>query len=141
MNFSSVTTNTNIDFNSRMICVVNGDDIMEVNNSGQTQVIGKSNKWCNDLLEVANEYKKLCVDNGLIEEEKTPEQLAKEQIELMQQMMSQMVNMQKEIEVLKNEQSKSNGYDTTRGEPTRDRPKQGKPSGEPSNAKSTRSAD
>ena len=109
-------THTTIDFNSRMICVIDGDDILEMNNSGQTQVIGKVSKWCNELVEIANEYKKLCIDNGLIEEEKTQEQLQQEQLELMQQMMSQMASMQKEIEVLRNEHKQ---VGATRSEPSR----------------------
>ncbi len=135
MNFSSTTTN--IDFNSRMICVVDGDCILEMNSSGQTQVIGHTNKWCDELIEISQEYKKLCIDNGIIEEEKTAEQIAQEQIILMQQMMSTMTEMQKEIEVLKNG-TKSN--DTTGCEPIGNRPEPSKSSSKPSPSKSSRSA-
>ena len=131
-------THTTIDFNSRMICVIDGDDILEMNNSGQTQVIGKVNRWCNELVEVANEYKKLCIDNGLIEEEKTQEQLQQEQLELMQQMMTQMASMQKEIEVLRNG---TNEYDSTRSEPIRNKSTGSKSSNKSSDAKSTECKD
>lgn len=124
-----------IDINSRMTCLLDGEDILEYNMSGQTQAIGKSNKWCDELLEIANDYKKLCIEAGLIEEEKTPEQI---QMEFMQTMMAEMQKLTKKVEVLENGHHESSG---TGGKPAASRPTKSTKSSATSVANSATSED
>lgn len=74
----------------RLVCVVRDNIIYEVGAyNTQQNPIGRTNSWCDELVSVANEYKQICIDGGLIEKEKTPEEIQAE--------MQQMIKTQNEL--------------------------------------------
>lgn len=98
-----------LDMQNRFVCVVQGDNISQLDNVGKAIQIGYTSAYVEEIVKVAQEYKQICIDNGLIEVEKTPEQIQADlmatiakQNEAMQGMMEVVIDMQKKVEVLEN---------------------------------------
>lgn len=72
--------------------VINGNQILEQAENGDMIQIGSTIQYCNELEDIANqainkveEYKNILLQHGLIEIEKTPEDIAKEQFDKQQE--------------------------------------------------------
>ena len=103
-------------YNSGFLAYISGDDIYQADYYGaQKQIVGKSLKAYNELQEIANKYYDKLVELGVIPKEKTPEEIAEENVrqleaanatikknqELMAQMMSQMQDLQTAVKSMK----------------------------------------
>lgn len=81
-------------------------EIWQVDFSGNKgQQIGVDMKTYNELLSVANQYKQILVEKGFLEKERTPEEIAKEQNEIISQLANAVQTLTKEVEALKNAES------------------------------------
>ena len=107
-----VTSERTSIYNSGFLAYVSGDDIYQAEYFGAPrQVVGKTLKAYNELQEMANKYYEKLVELGVIAKEKTPEELAEENVrqledaktaikqnqELMVQMMAQMKELQSAV--------------------------------------------
>lgn len=103
-------------YNSGFLAYISGDDIYQADYYGaQKQIVGKSLKAYNELQEIAKKYYDKLVELGVIPKEKTPEEIAEENVrqleaanatikknqELMAQMMSQMQDLQTAVKSMK----------------------------------------
>lgn len=122
-------------YNNRIICTIKDDIIYEMSTTGQMQEVGHTNKRFNELLDLANEYKDICIKNGLIEEEKTPEQV---QMELMQSMMFAIQDLTKQVEVLKNGHKETSEPSDAGSKPNGGKQRKDPTSNKSSNADSTK---
>lgn len=66
---------------------INGDQIVYGFGPNQNTVLGYTAKAYEELLQIAEDYKKVLMDHGLIEKEKTPEELAAEQKDMLSRIM------------------------------------------------------
>lgn len=83
--FRNVFDSTNNKYPTR---VINGNQILEQDKNGDMIQIGWTKEYCDEVEEIANDainkaeqYKQILIDHGIIEKEKTPEEIAKEQVE------------------------------------------------------------
>lgn len=96
-------------YNNIFTCYVENGGIFQTdyigNKIGQLGVTNETYSALNskyiDLKKICDTYYNKLVDAGIIEKEKTPEEIIKEQSELMNQMLLQMKDMQNEINQLK----------------------------------------
>lgn len=96
-------------YNNIFTCYVENGGIFQTdyigNKIGQLGVTNETYSALNskyiDLKNICDTYYNKLVDAGIIEKEKTPEEIIKEQSELMNQMLLQMKDMQSEINQLK----------------------------------------
>lgn len=94
---------------------IEGDNILSTDFYGNKQMIGVTTKKYQDTLNLLNTYYDKLVELGAIQKEKTPEEIAKEQQEIMQAMYSQMQSLQEKIDNMQKEQnaikeSQNDGY-------------------------------
>jgi hypothetical protein len=89
---------------------IDGDNIVSTDYYGNKQVIGVTNKKHQETLELLSSYYDKLVELGVIEKEKTPEDIAKEQQEMMQTLILQMKVMQDKLESLQQTKGETNGY-------------------------------
>lgn len=87
---------------------IDGDNIISTDFYGNKQVVGVTMKKYQDTLDLLNTYYNKLIELGIIEKEKTPEDIAKEQQQMMQAMFVQMQVMQEKLDSL---QSKNNEED------------------------------
>lgn len=87
---------------------IDGDNIISTDFYGNKQVVGVTMKKYQDTLDLLNTYYNKLIELGIIEKEKTPEDIAKEQQQMMQAMFAQMQVMQEKLDSL---QSKNNEED------------------------------
>lgn len=92
-------------------CVLNGTDIIQCDLYGNKKKIGVTQAAYEELEKISNEYYNKLVELKVITPPKTPEELQQEQTQLMADMLKEMQNMKREIEVLKNDQSTSSSTD------------------------------
>lgn len=88
-------------------CVLNGPDIIQVDLYGNKKKIGVTQIAYEELEKISNEYYNKLVELKVITPPKTPEEVQQEQTQIMADMLKEMQNMKREIEVLKNDQSTS----------------------------------
>lgn len=84
---------------------IDGDNILSTDFYGNKQVIGVTMKKHKETIDMLNNYYNKLVDLGVIEKEKTPGDIAKEQQQMMQTMMQQMQSMQQALADLQQEKS------------------------------------
>lgn len=82
---------------------IDGDNIYSADFYGNKQVIGVTMKKHQETLDLLNTYYNKLIDLGIIEKEKTPEDIAKEQQQMMQSMIAQMKSMQEKLDNLQNQ--------------------------------------
>lgn len=87
---------------------IDGDNILSTDFYGNKQVVGVTTKKHQETVDLLNSYYNKLVELGVIEKEKTAEDIAKEQQEMMQKMMLQMQNMQEALNVLQQEKNSNN---------------------------------
>lgn len=89
-------------FNNIMSCYTDGDNIFQTDYMGnKVGSIGVTNKRYLELKEICDKYYDKLVELGAIKKEKTPEELAQEQTEMMTKMMEQMKYLQDELSAIK----------------------------------------
>ena len=79
---------------------IDGDNIISTDFYGNKQVVGVTMKKYQDTLDLLNTYYNKLIELGIIEKEKTPEDIAKEQQQMMQAMFAQMQVMQEKLDSL-----------------------------------------
>lgn len=98
-------------YNSYFGGTIEGDNILSSDFYGNKTLVGVTIKKYQDTLDLLNTYYNKLVELGVIEKEKTPEEVAKEQQEMIKTMMLQMQHMQEKIDSL-NEQNQAIRKDT-----------------------------
>ena len=88
---------------------IEGDNILTTDFYGNKQLIGVTIKKHQETLDLLNTYYNKLVEVGVIEKEKTPEDIAKEQQQMMQLMMQQMKDMQDKLESLQHKEDLDKG--------------------------------
>lgn len=88
-------------------CVLNGTDIIQVDLYGNKKKVGVTQAAYEELEKISTEYYNKLVELKVITPPKTSEEIQQEQTQLMADMLKEMQNMKREIEVLKNDQSTS----------------------------------
>lgn len=97
---------------------IDGDNILSTDFYGNKTIVGVTSKKYKDTVDLLNTYYNKLVELGVIEKEKTPEDLAKEQQQMMQAMFAQMQAMQEKLdslqlkEEIKVEKDINNGYES-----------------------------
>lgn len=91
-------------YNSFFGGTIEGDNILSTDFYGNKQLVGVTMKKHQETLDLLNTYYNKLVELGVIEKEKTPEDIAKEQQQMMQLMMQQMKDMQDKLESLQKEE-------------------------------------
>lgn len=81
---------------------IDGDNIVSTDFYGNKTVVGVTTKKYEETMNLLNEYYNKLVDAGIIQKEKTPEEIVKEQQDLMNNMMIQMKEMQSRLDSLQN---------------------------------------
>lgn len=66
------------------------------------QQIGVTQEKYNEALKIANDFQNKLIELGVIEKEKTPEEIQKETNDLLKQMYTQFENINKRLETLEN---------------------------------------
>lgn len=74
-----------------------GDEIKQTDQMGQQVLVGYTLKAYNELLEIAEKYKKKLEDAGLIQKQLTPEEMQAKQNELMQKMIDKFETFDKRL--------------------------------------------
>lgn len=76
-------------------------EIWQVDFSGQKgQQIGVDLKTYQDLLDVANQYKQALIDHGILEKEKTPEEIIAEQNDIIKRLANAVRDLTKKVEAI-----------------------------------------
>lgn len=96
---------------------IEGDNIISTDFYGNKQIVGVTTKKHQETLDLLNNYYNKLVEVGIIQKEKSPEELASEQNKMMQEMFAQMKAMQEKLDNLQNEKDiimkgKTNGYES-----------------------------
>lgn len=81
---------------------IDGDEIYSSDFYGNKHLVGVTIKKYNETMELLNTYYDKLVEAGIIEKEKSAEDIAKEQQQMMLSMMEQMKMMKETIETLQN---------------------------------------
>ena len=79
---------------------IDGDNILSADFYGNKSIVGVTIKKHKETVELLNTYYNKLVELGIIEKEKTPEDIAKEQQQMMQAMFAQMQSMQEKLDSL-----------------------------------------
>lgn len=90
---------------------IEGDNIISTDFYGNKQIVGVTTKKHQETVELLNSYYNKLVDMGVIEKEKTPEDIAKEQQQMMQTMMLQMQTMQQALNELQQNKTKGEEHE------------------------------
>lgn len=79
---------------------IDGDNIISTDFYGNKQIVGVTQKKYQETLDLLNSYYNKLVEVGVIQKEKTAEEIASEQKEMMSAMILQMKNMQETLDNL-----------------------------------------
>lgn len=107
-------TGWNMDFNNSIQCVVQDGIIYQLDYYTGKTPIGHSNERFNELVQITNEYKQMCIDNGLIEPERTPEEIQAEMQSMINNQNKMMLEMADIIQSLKNEVKEMKTIESTK---------------------------
>lgn len=105
MNLGITSSSVLTTYPQTMTCIVDGTNIIQVDFYGNRQRIGVTQSAYDELEKISNEYYNKLVELKVITPPKTSEEIQQEQTQLMADMLKEMQNMKREIEVLKNDQS------------------------------------
>lgn len=95
--------------NNQIMCVVNGDDILQVDYmTGQQKPIGKTAAAYSELEQTTTEYYNKLVELGVIVPPKDPQEAMAEMQKTMQDMAALIQNLSNEVKELKKNGSESN---------------------------------
>lgn len=95
--------------NNQIMCVVNGDDILQIDYmTGQQKPIGKTTKSYSELEQTTSEYYNKLVDLGVIVPPKDPQEAMAEMQKTMQDMASLIQSLSNEVKELKKNGPESN---------------------------------
>ena len=96
-------------YNSFFGGTIEGDNILSTDFYGNKQIVGVTMKKHQETLDLLNTYYNKLVELGVIEKEKTPGDIAKEQQQMMQLMMQQMKDMQDKLDSLQHKEELDKG--------------------------------
>lgn len=88
-------------YNNIFNAIVDGDSIYSSDFYGNRQLIGVVSKKHQETLDLLNTYYNKLVELGAIEKEKSAEEIAMEQNQLMQQLLSQIQDLKSEVKEIK----------------------------------------
>lgn len=95
--------------NNQIMCVVNGDDILQIDYmNGQQKPIGKTSAAYSELEQTTTEYYNKLVELGVIVPPKDPQEAMAEMQKTMQDMASLIQSLSNEVKELKKHGSESN---------------------------------
>lgn len=98
-------------YTNSFFCMIDGEDIVQIDNMGNRKVLGKRLETYNELEQTTTEYYTKLVELGVIIPPKTQEEQTKELQETLSSMAAMMQALQNEIEEMK-----ENGYQRTGSE-------------------------
>lgn len=111
-------------FNNILTCSIDGNNIFQTDYMGnRIGVLGVSANAYNELKKICDQYYNKLVELGVLQKEKTPQEIAEEQREFMSEMMAQMKSLKEELNNIKDKnnvqssKSASNGDESVRDEP------------------------
>lgn len=90
---------------------IDGDNIISTDFYGNKQIVGVTQKKYQETLDLLNTYYNKLVEVGVIQKEKTPEEIANEQKEMMSAMIIQMKNMQEALDNLQKKNLEKEEHD------------------------------
>lgn len=90
-------------FNNYFGGIIDGNNIYTTDFYGNKQLIGVTTKKHQETVDLLDTYYNKLIELGVIEKEKTPDEIAKEQQQMMQAMMNQMAEMQHTIQTLQSQ--------------------------------------
>lgn len=95
--------------NNQIMCVINGDDILQIDYmTGQQKLIGKTTSAYSDLEQTTTEYYNKLVELGVIVPPKDPQEAMAEMQKTMQDMASLIQSLSNEVKELKKNGPESN---------------------------------
>ncbi|MCM1497267.1 MAG: hypothetical protein NC124_02260 [Clostridium sp.] len=105
-------------YNNLMMCCVDGKNIFQTDYLGnRIGNLGVSAQAYLELKGICDQYYNKLVELGAIPKEKTPEEIAKEQTEMMGAMMQQLKSLQEEISIMKDNNNVRHPKVTSNSEP------------------------
>lgn len=110
-----------------MYCTIEDNTILQCNYGQPFKKIGVTIEKYNDALKLINEYRNKLIDLGVIEKEKTPEELQKETNALLLKLNERMNSMEEQLNEYKKSSTNSEQFSTGSKERTvADSPFQGR---------------
>lgn len=106
-------------YSNSFFCMIDGDDIVQLDGIGNRKVIGKRLETYNELEQTTTEYYNKLVELGVIVPPKTQEEQTKELQDTLAQMASLMESMQNEIKELKENEHQCNCEHSSENVPKR----------------------
>lgn len=88
-------------YNNMFNAYIDGDSIYSSDFYGNRQLQGVTSKKHQETLDLLNTYYNKLVELGAIEKEKSAEEIAMEQNQLMQQLLNQLQDLKKEVKEIK----------------------------------------
>lgn len=87
-------------FNGSFLCRVQDDSIMQMDpyTGVPTRKIGVTDAKYNDALQVVAGFKKKLEEAGLLPKQRTPEEMQKEQMDMMQKMLNEMKELKERVD-------------------------------------------
>lgn len=81
-----------------MLCAVEGDKIVQVDYMGNSvQIVGATQKLYEGALKMASEYRDKLIEAGLLQKEKTPQEIQQEQSEMMKQLLCKVNDLEERL--------------------------------------------
>lgn len=123
--------------NNQIMCVINGDDIIQIDYmSGQQKPIGKTSAAYSELEQTTTEYYNKLVELGVIVPPKDPQEALAEMQQTMQSMAALIQSLSNEVKELKNNGSESDSSSCKQDVPKRKSERSGAAGagGDPGNA-------
>lgn len=107
-------------------CAVDGNNIFQTDYMGnRIGVLGVSTSAYNELKKICDQYYDKLVELGVLQKEKTPQEIAEEQRKIMSDMMIQMKSLQEELNSIKDRNNvQSSKLDSGSNESVRDEPRE-----------------
>lgn len=101
-----------------MYCTIEDNTILQCNYGQPFKKIGVTIEKYNDALKLINEYRNKLIDLGVIEKEKTPEELQKETNALLLKLNERMNSMEEQLNEYKKSSTNSEQFSTSSKERT-----------------------
>lgn len=109
---SNFNINGNINTPTPISCVIENGQIFQMGYNG-TQLIGVTNAVHNEVIDMATGFKDKLVEHGIIQKERTPEELQMETQQMMTSMLEVINDLKNEVKELKEDGIKSTKLTST----------------------------
>lgn len=81
-----------------MLCAVEGDKIVQVDYMGNSvQIIGATQKLYEGALKMASEYRDKLIEAGILQKEKTPQEIQQEQSDMIKQLLGKVNDLEERL--------------------------------------------